>query len=200
VGRTPTPPTGWTTINSGSSTNGHFNYFLQYIVRGASAPSLTTTYTGNQVREWFIVCYSGVNATPIDSQGTEAKVGASASAPDPPATVAVGSSALAFACGIGWNGAPAAGWGAMSGYTKREGAPSTEGTLGFNVLGGAEKQLAASGSENPAAFTGTPLVTDDTWGQTITLLPASGAAASRPRPSRLIRPRTSLRSGARFAR
>jgi len=172
-GGTPGLPSGWTSLNSGASSNTHFRYEFGYIVRGGSAPSYTFTHTGTTYRELYVVCYSGVDATPIDSQGTEVKTSQTSEKPDPPSTTAVDSAAMAIAAHLMWGGAPASGgWTAPTNYTLRS------GNIGGCAGAIADRQLAAAGAENPGQFGGTPQAGDDGWAQTITLEPSSGSPAS----------------------
>lgn len=167
-GGTPGIPSGWTSVWSGASSGTHFRYNICYVVRGGSAPSLVFTLTGSQYRELRLFTYSGVDGTtPIDSQSTVASVGSTSILPDPPATTAVSSSAMALVWMDFWGGAPVGGWTAPAGYTMR-------GTTDAAAYGMAEKQLSASGSEDPAKFGGTPAGTDDGVAMVLTLKPSAG--------------------------
>lgn len=168
-GGTPGIPTGWTSLWSGASFGTHFRYNICYIVRGGSAPSLTFTLTGSQYRELSILGLSGVDGTtPIDSSSTVVSVGSTIILPDPPATTAVDSAAMAVVLMVFWGGAPASGgWTAPTNYTIR----ATTGSAGY---GSATRQLAASGSEDPGKFGGSPIGSDDGVTMTLTLKPSAG--------------------------
>lgn len=162
-------PAGWTTINSGNSTNTHFRYIASWVARGGSAPSLTWTMSTSDYREVYIIAVTGATTSALDATGTEAKVGNVNAGPNPPAVTAVDSAALAVALGIQWSGCATA-W-AHAAYTIRSNnAAGNDGVVAF-------RQLSASGSEDPAAFTGQNGA-EDWWAQTITIAPAAGGGTT----------------------
>lgn len=194
----PAAPTGWTTLYSGTSTQGSgsdngFKFLVSYIVRGASAPSLTCSNGSTFYGEWNVLGFSGCStSSPIDSQSASGALSTTSSGNfDPPATTAVSSSAMAVCGGLFWDGSATA-WAAPTGYTIR----STVNVSNDQAL--ASKLLSASGSENPAAFSGAAVGTADIWqGFTITLAPSGGAAPS-PAPKPLVVQRAALNRASAF--
>lgn len=165
-GRSITAPSGWTQLFTGTGGTS-FSYWLGYIVRGASAPALTWTWspTGSTWRELVIATFSGVDtASPIDASA-QASVTTTAS-PNPPAVTAGDAAALAIAVCNLWAGSGAGGWTPPSGYTIRNNNAAGHET------GMATKQLSATGSEDPGTFTN-GASSDTAWAATVTLTPAA---------------------------
>lgn len=81
-----TPPAGWTQVftpqNSGDTdaTNGIASGGMWYIIRGASAPSLTFTRTAGDVALGRIISYSGAASSPLDHAAGNTLAVASATA------------------------------------------------------------------------------------------------------------------------
>jgi len=167
-----TPPSGWTTLYSGTSATSNFKYNLSYIVRGASAPNLTWTYNGIPYHECHILGFSGCDTTtPIDAQAQTASHQGVNTNPDPPSVTAVSATTMALGIGINWNGAGGSTWGTSGGYTIR-----TTNAAGVDVVI-ATKSLSASGAEDPPAFTGVSTGgSADIWEASITLDAASVVA------------------------
>lgn len=166
AGTTYTAPAGWTTIYSGVSATSSFRYALMYVVRDASAPNLTWTYTGSTYRELFILGFSGCDTTdPIDAS-SQIPSGNGTVNPDPPVVTAVSSSAMALAIGINWAGSTTGGWGVPSGYTIRtDNTAANDGVI-------ASKLLTVAGAENPGAFSNAVTTAPaDYWAAAITLSP-----------------------------
>jgi hypothetical protein len=164
-------PTGWTSLSSGVSITPQQNYLVCYIVRGASAPSLTFTHVGSIYRELHILGFSGVDTTyPIDEYETVPSTNAVGNNPNPPAAIANSSASMALALGYTFSGSDTGGYGAPSGYSV-----NSDNTAG-NDLVIASKLLSSSGSENPAAFTNTVANSGDNWAATLLLAP-SGVGA-----------------------
>jgi hypothetical protein len=167
-----TAPASWTQLFTGSSTGsgaGSFGYWLGWIVRGGSAPSYAFTHAAIY-REWHVLRFNGNDAaSPIDSSANVASSTLNPYNPDPPSTTAVDSAALAVAGGVGWAGS-SAGW-AHAVYTMR-----TRNTAGDDAMM-ATRQLAASGAENPAAFSGATAGSVPGWAFTLTIKPAGAGGA-----------------------
>ncbi len=165
-----TPPSGWTTIFSGTSFSSQFKYYLGYIVRGASAPNLTWSYTGTAYRELYIIGFSGCDTTnPIDASAQIPSASAANANPDPPAVTAVSSAAMALAIGDNWTGSNAGGWTPPTGYTV------VTNNANGNDCAISTKLLSTSGTENPSAYgnVGSSSATDY-WAATVTLSPPRG--------------------------
>lgn len=182
----PSMPSGWTTLYTVSGGTS-FRAAVGWIARGGSA--VATTFTNaNAYREAFILAFSGADTSALDSQSSAGTTYASSTNPDPPATTAVSSAAMAVAGIIHWNGSNT-GWTAPSGYTLRtDNAAGNDGAISSKIL-------SASGVENPGAYAGVNGGAGDAWnGFTITLAPAgSTPAALAPRRNRFqgiaLRPR-----------
>ncbi|HSX06189.1 MAG TPA: hypothetical protein VLG92_00525 [Candidatus Saccharimonadia bacterium] len=162
-----TAPAGWTTIFSGTSFSGQFKYYLGYVVRGASPPNLTWSYTGSAYRELYIVGFSGCDTSnPIDASAQIPSASAANANPDPPAVTAISSAAMALAIGDNWTGSNAGGWTPPTGYTL------VTNNANGNDCGISTKLLSASGTENPGAYgnVGAGGATDY-WAATVTLSP-----------------------------
>lgn len=176
-------PTGWTELYTGSTPAGggsdQMFFEVAYIVRGASAAATLWGYTGSASKftEVHIVGYIGVDtASPIDAQSATGATGDTSGHPnpDPGSVTAVTTDAMAICGGMTWQGSLTGGWSAPAGYTRR-----SDNTVGNSIVI-AEKQLSASGAENPAAFSnggagGTEHMYWD--GFTITLKTAAAGAA-----------------------
>ncbi|HSX15666.1 MAG TPA: hypothetical protein VLF40_02660 [Candidatus Saccharimonadales bacterium] len=163
-----TQPTGWTTIYTANSFTPVFTYRLAYVVRGASAPSLTWSgWASSPYFEVYVLSFSGCDTSnPIDSSAQVTSD--SGTNPDPPSTTAVSSSAMALAVGINWSGSSAGdGWTPPTGYTLRtDNTPANDGAI-------ATKLLSSSGAENPSAYSGYSGGNTDRWSATVTLAPAA---------------------------
>ena len=153
-------PAGWTSLYSGTSLSaGNFDYIVGRIVRGASAPDLTFTCSQGLFRQVTVFAFSGVdNTTPVNASTS---VTVQATNPDPPSANATVADTLALAISCHWGGANP--FVPPSGYTLR-------GNTGNTDIGGATKQLTASGAENPGTFTG-PAGLNDTASFTVLLQP-----------------------------
>lgn len=140
-------PVTWTELYSAPASD--FRFWIGWIRRGASAPSLTWTTGVSAYREAHVLCYSGVDQTgsPIDNANMNVNKVPSSANPDPPPVYAVDANAVALAIIIHWFGSSGA-WGGPAGYTIR-----TRNTGGDDVSV-AEKVLSAAGTEDPAAVTG----------------------------------------------
>lgn len=172
-GAAPTLPAGWTTLY-GPTTQGAFVFRVGVISRGGSAPSYAFTHTGSVYRELHVLCFQPASGTvTLDSQSATGGTGnANGHPPDPPATTAVASASLAVTGGINWGGTITA-WTAPIGYTIR-----SDNSAGNDCVV-ADKTLSASGSENPGAFAGIVVGSQDYWdGFTITLTESAGGAAA----------------------
>jgi hypothetical protein len=154
-------PSGWTLLYS--VTQGAFKCNVAYIIRGGSAPTLQWTTAGSSIyREIQILCLTGAASITLDAQSAAGTTGLSIHTPNPPAVTAIASTSLAV-CG-GMNFAGYTGVAGPTGYTFR-----TDTTNGLYDGGMATKSLAASGSEDPAAFGGTWANSSDWWdGFTVT--------------------------------
>lgn len=169
--QTVTTPSGWTLVahpTAGASTGVYV--FSVTGGRGGSAPGLNFTLSVNTAgAEWHCLAVGGSNLT-IDASAFNASV-ASTGSPDPPSATAVQTTDEAIALVMNFAGNSAS-LTPPAGYTMR--SVNTSG-LDWGV---ASKDLAASGAENPAVFTGWVNTTSDNWAGTI-LLQAAGAGASR---------------------
>jgi hypothetical protein len=166
-------PAGWTQLYTG--TQGGMDFEVDYIVRGGSAPSLTWTFSGSSIyREIQILALkSDTTSVVLDSQSSSGGTGNASHNPDPPATTAVASASLSVTGGASFN--YTGNWAAQSGYTIR-----THNTGSAYDGAMCTKSLAASGSENPAAFTGLT-ATGDYWdGFTVTFTDAGAAPSFVP--------------------
>lgn len=171
---TETPPSGWTTIYAGTiGFASGYDYWVGYVVRSGSAPSLTwTTWASNSAATVQVLAFSGVDsASPIDASAQDGTGSGSASPPDCPSATSVTANALAIAMGCHFAGV-ATSWTAPTGYTLR--GTNTHG------LASASKALGAAGAENPAAFGGTPNGADAHNGVTIILKPALNVTRALP--------------------
>lgn len=140
-------PSGWTSLRNGN--NADFYWRWGYIVRGASAPSLSFSWTGttNRYREVFLVTVQGADTTnPIDASATAVATGTNNSA-NPPSVDPVSADALAMVFMAHWSGSGAGGWTPPTGYTIR-----SNNTAGNDALI-ATKALASGSVEDPAAIT-----------------------------------------------
>lgn len=168
---TVTTPTGWTKLGDAAGTNAHFYVFYVTGGRGASAPTLTfTTSGGTGGWEWVSCAVAGSNHT-IDASATTTL--STLTNPDAPSATASFTNDEAIAIGFNWTGSGTA-WGAPTGYTIR-----SVNTAGLDEVV-ASKDLAASGAENPAAFTGGGGA-NDTWAVTLLLensTPTGGGATT----------------------
>jgi hypothetical protein len=165
-------PAGWTSLYTSVSPSNQFRQNLCYIVRGASAPSLAFTHSGNSstYRELYILGFSGCStSSPIDASANGGYTTGIALNPDPPAVTAVSNAAMAIAVGINRAGSSTCGsWVAPTGYTIRsDNTPANDGAI-------ATKLLSVAGSENPSAFSGVASSgSQDAWQATVTLTPLS---------------------------
>ena len=163
-------PTGWTSLYSG--TQGTLNWQVAWIARGASAPSLTWAGT-NHWREVQLLCLrsdTGGSIT-LDSQSAAGTSGTGTN-PNPPSTTAVASASLAVCGGANVNGSAAGGYGAPTGYTRRDtGADGDVSTL-------ATKTLSSSGAEDPAAFSNASGSASFWNGFTLTFTDGGGGGAT----------------------
>lgn len=171
---TVTTPAGWTQFGTASGTNA--NFYIYYVTggRGASAPTLTFTNNGNAAclqGEWHTLGLAGSNVT-IDTSATAALINSSTN-PDPPASTANFTNDEAIAIGCNWAGAT---WTAPGTYTLR-----SLNTGGLDCAA-ASKDLSASGSENPATFTG-PAAADNVWAATILIENSSPTAGGACTPT-----------------
>lgn len=135
-------PAGWTEVQRGNDGSA-FAWVVGYIVRGASAPSLTFTASGSQYRECIIVCISGGEFDAVQVATGSASSGNA----NPPSATASTASDLAVAMVYFWAGYNSPGPTAPSGYTA---ASSAWGTGGGG--GAAYRSLSASGAEDPGVF------------------------------------------------
>lgn len=178
---TPGAPAGWTVLSSG--TQGTFKWLFAYLIRSGAPSMVFTMGAGSTYREIQIICLTGATTITLDSQSSAGGQGnASAHNPDPPATTAVQTTSLAVMMGANWGGPSSPGpIAAPAGYTLR-----TDGLLASGYDGQmSTKSLAASGSENPGAFTsftGNGSAFDYYDGFTVTFTDAGGGAtATTPR-------------------
>ena len=168
-GGVPGIPSGWTSIYNGRSSTNHFYYDLCYIVRGASAPSLTFTHTGSVYRELFILTFSGVDTTtPINASTNGGNFTGNPPNPDAPSATATVANTMVLAVGIGWDGSTTGGWTAPSGYVIRsDNTVSNDGVI-------ATKALATATAEDPGAFSNAfNAGNDDGWQATVILAPTA---------------------------
>lgn len=150
-GGNPNLPAGWATLYGRTTVGSAFQFIVGGIQRSGSAPSYAFTHTGSIYRELHVLCFQGAAAIALDSQSATGATGAATNHnPDASATTAVQSASLAVVLGINWGGSGAGGWGTTSpaGY-----ALQSDNSVG-NDCCISTKSLAASGSENPGAFTG----------------------------------------------
>lgn len=160
----------WTQLyagQAGPSNSGGMDWIVGYCVRNSSAPSYAFTHTGSVFREGYAVAAQTSGGTiTLDAQSADGSTYNDTANPDPPAVTAVAASSLCFAVGAHWQG-----WASnptCSGYTRRAGGNGFDGVI-FT------KSLSASGSENPAQFSGTIGVAEDAWnGASFTFTDAAG--------------------------
>jgi hypothetical protein len=169
---TATPPSGWRSIEGGSSATREFVYNVSYIIRGSSAPNLTFTHdSGSVYRELLLLCFSNADSTwPIDSMSryhSWAEASTYISIPDfTPYT----DGATAVAIGMSWAGA-VADYIAPPNYTIR----STNGSGMRAIM--ATKNLGNAAYDAGGNFQNSDTFTFDHWGGVL-MLARSGA--SRP--------------------
>lgn len=176
-GATISTPAGWTQQFTAAGSNTRVYVFVVTGGRGGSAPTLSfvSTTTGN---EWHCGAFGGSNVT-IDASTNGTMLTASTTQPDPPAATAVQTTDEAVAFAMNFNGTTATAT-APSGYTLR-----SVTAAGLDIAF-ASKDLAASGSENPAAFAGWGTTANDVWGGTI-LVQSSGGAGATSHPCSSLR-------------
>jgi hypothetical protein len=156
-------PALWTELYSGNAVD--FKFWIGWLRRTSSAPSLTWTTGSSIYREAHVLCYSGVDTTgsPIDNSDMNInnKVQDTAN-PNPPPIYAVDPNAMAVAIIIDWAGSASA-WNGPTGYTIR-----TRNTTGDDVSV-ADKLLTVSGIEDPAAVLNRSVASTIKLASTITL-------------------------------
>lgn len=158
-----TPPANW--ISLFAVTPSVIRYRVDYIIRGASAPSFQWTFTGSVYRELHILCFQhSAGSITFDSKSTTVSGSSAVTTIDPPATVAVAASSLALAFAADSTFAAIT---VPSGYVKR----SVDG----NDCVCADKSLSAAGSENPSTFGGVGPATGEWWGGTATFTDAAAS-------------------------
>jgi hypothetical protein len=148
-GTAPTPPTGWTSLYSGSRAHGGGDTMLwnvAWIKRGASAPSLAWTTTSGY-NEITTVCVQDSDGTIAAQSATGGDAESNTHLPDPPSVGVPTNNNLTVCGGMTWQGAAAGGWGPPTGYTNQ--GDTNTGTCSCM----ASKAGVAAGTENPGVFT-----------------------------------------------
>lgn len=163
-------PLGWTTLYTGTVTN-NTDWIVSYINRGASAPSLSWTYTGNVYRECFIVCLRSDDPNAIgikiDSRSASGTTGVGPANPNAPATTAVAANVCAISGGMDWGGStllatPA--WVEPVGYALQ--SDNTPGSDGYLM----SAEGLAAGTVDPGQMSGVGTAGGDFWnGFTVTV-------------------------------
>ena len=171
-----TGPGSWSQLAEGgtpTAASAGFRFWFGYIVRGASAPSLTWTSTGAVYYETHIIGLVGVdNASPIDAQSSVGStVANSGTGPDPPAATATLATDMAVTAAGHWSGSVGGGWTAPGSYTLcSNNTTGNDGMIAYRLL-------SAAGSEDPGAFTDGTLANSDKWnGMTVLFKDASAVA------------------------
>lgn len=144
------PTGGWTTEQNQVGT-GQFRGTVYSIIRGGSAPNLGASWTGSVFFNWSVVRISWSGDTmAVDTSAISASSAPNPANPDPPSASATNTDDLALAIGFSFAGTATnnTGFTAPTGYTISDGTSGTHG----DALGAAYKALAASGAENPGAF------------------------------------------------
>lgn len=172
-------PSGWTTLYSGNQKNAGttcsggsdcIEWNVAWIARGGSAPNLswTTAGAGNYF-EAYILCFTGVTNTALDSQSSAGSSGDALHNPNPPATTAVSASAIAVTGMVTWGGCGTGGCTPPTGYTNPRLSTGDGAAVAYRVL-------SSAGSEDPSAFTNIGGTTELMYwdGFTITLTPSGG--------------------------
>lgn len=185
-----TAPTGgeWTQLWEGGSPSGAssgFRYWIGWLIRGASAPNLVwgSSGTGSPYWEVHIMRVTGtLDSTAIDASTAGTTASGQTTGPNPPAATAGGSSDLAIAMGVHWNGSGSAGWTAPSGYTLR-----SNNTAGNDAMF-ATKTLTASGSEDPGVFTTNQALNGDALNGPTLLIQDAAPAGGSSTPAAIVVP------------
>lgn len=164
-----TDPSGWTLLNAWDSTS---HVRLYRVVRGGSAPGLSVVFTagGNRRWEWHMSAWRGVdNTTPEAATAYNAITTASPTNPNCPAVTTTDTNQTVIAFGTGNDGATTV-W-SLAGYTVL-----TTISGGFLAIG--YNPVAAAGSEDPPAFSGSSAGLGDITEGTVALKDAAAGGGS----------------------